>query len=570
MAPRPFNVRFGNLKKEGMTAVVFSRSNVAVSLTINGQTYSISLTVTGNDRGSADDAGVTYAGYRGTQVISGITAFQAYAWSATQSGITYSGTQYPAPQHKGQDFAVGYGTCFGPSATDDEQDTAWTFLNWYRQHGSLPYINTFFIDDIYYADGNFSYTYPTWVDPHGKTMETTVVQYRSQYDFSLLYGCWFGIFGPFYDPTDTALEFPMCHAAHHIDFMELLDNSAFMPSVGDHEFINNIWDANLATVPNQVHATAGAYDGNGYVVWTQLMQPLSGTTAAVTADAHALHWYCDLGSMRHIASDPSTQVTFGVDMYGAGQLADLRLVADGTQWFTSLGMPLGCREPPLNYYPTGFGYKSENFVVADYNNLMRTTGLTPKSLMDNNRTNGNLGATWIVRGDNHQGDCFYFMDAAGGGLAAESFNELCLNTMNDNVSSGTQYHPDYINWEAADGMRLVGGSAALYNAANPAVPLRKPARMTATIAEVWGSKPTPEVILRQYEIVRLVNDTGGYGDMAAYFHPELCRGDVTDHRGNVWRCVFEKRIVLYAGNEGFDLDEEPYQLTTTNINGGDL
>src|SRR3990172_4753348 len=108
--PRNLGVRFGNLTTTGATFVCFSRTSTAVTLTVDGTEYNVTLSAVGADRSVNDPAGSQTFGYAGSQAVTFSAGFTARNWTAVQGANNVSGTIAPAPGNT-DDYAFALSTC---------------------------------------------------------------------------------------------------------------------------------------------------------------------------------------------------------------------------------------------------------------------------------------------------------------------------------------------------------------------------------------------------------------------------------------------------------------------------
>ena len=551
---------FGALTTTGATAVILSLSSADITLSINGATYTNTPTKAGDDRGSADIAGDTHACYFTTQAVTGLTEDTVYPWTITQGVGSDSGQFKTSNSSKAAKFSIALPTCFNPNNADENGTTAYDFLQTYMQTTEYPMLAMVHADDIYYADGFFGAN-ATDFNSQGKEFSNDiqkVVDPRPEYDYALNYAMWAGILEPFYETTDTEQTTQIASGALSPAFQWCKSNTCFMPQWGDHEFQNNIgWTGGpaLTNVPNGYHETTGDYAGKGLNVWNDLMAPLQGTTAQ-SADTVANHWYVDFGSLRMILPDPVTNAVASTTVYGNNQIDDCLDLADGGQWFTAIVNPAVAGRGFTNYDAvyTETSYKDENHVLAEYNRLWVNEAQSPLSLMDNPNTNGQMGCTFMFRGDWHAAGWLRYYGSADTGIVAESFHEIGLCSVSG--SNGTSmYLKDTGNAALlTDEVEIIGGPTYSATIANGGA--SKPNIIVMTILEVDGTLTTPQAKVTQWDIEVWADGTSE----ADYFVTDI-PGRVVDGKGNTWRKHGEYTWALYGGNEGTNQDETPFEIT---------
>lgn len=572
MPVKNISARMGALTPNGCEFVILSMVSDAATLTVDGVDYAITMTTKlGNDRTGADANGDTHACYFATQTIIGLTAFTNISWSLVQGSNTDSGSFYTAPDVKNSKFSLCTGTCFNSGGNWGDEVSAWDLLRDYIDNNpEFPMLACLFSDDIYYADGAFSAS-ANAENAQGKTFQTSIALNgdRPEYDYALHYASWFGIMDTFYEAADTEHVTPKLSAAQSTAFQYCMSKMAFMPQWGDHEFSNNIaWSGGVAlnSYPNPYHQTGatadafndGGYDGKGLNTYNDVMLPLQGTSAQ-DADTHSNHWYSDFGCFRYLSFDPITAAVNAVSVYGEPQMDDMLNLADGGQWFTFVGNSgvAGRDTPAYDAQYTYYNYKDENYIESEYKYLWTNDGQSPLSFMDNPNTNGVMGSLVMTRGDWHSGAWYYWKAPAGAGIVAESIHEICLSTVN--TSPGTsQYLFGDSSYFETDNVEMLGGVSRILDSASDTGKVKN---LTMTIIEVDGTKSTPEIVIKQWNIEQAV---GEESELARFTNQTL--DTATDENGNKWRVMVERRIVRHSGdNEGYDLDETPFQVTKSIV-----
>jgi len=521
---QPFGVRFGAPTSTGMTVEILSQTNEDVSLTVDGNVYSgITMSAVGADRTQNDDSGSKIAAYFGTQVVTLSKRNENYAWSATQGANTRSGV-VPSFPDIGQDFAFALTTCFNPTRGEP---TAWSFLNWYRKNSPVKFFGTIHADDVIYADEGFAKFNYDWWDENGKGLEDWATEgksVQSEYNFVLMYALWFGVAGPFNQPGGSGVDGT---AAEDTDFFELMENSVFMPQRGDHDLESNLgWagGAALTDYPNAYWLSAGV-KAPGITVWETLMVPLHGTTINAS---HSDAWYVDLGPVRIIAADPTTNAVVGASALGNDQIDDILSLCDGSRPFTIINTSAIAQRDPATDADSivdriSDDYKDENYIASEYQRLVTddTTGLMART-----STNGISGNMFIVRGDWHGGGAYWYRAAADVGIAEEQFYEVDLNTVNKSFGGNGRH---------------------------------------CVLVEVRGSVYPPEIIVRRFSASQQL----GVGTYAALTNFE---GENPDNPGYVtidgtgWWCNFERKFQLWGSdNAGIAVSDPGTTLPSIQV-----
>ena len=550
-------VVFGNLGKTSATAVAYSKSATAISLIVNGKSFPITMAAVGADRPANDANGEIIAGYVGAVNVTGLEPYTLQEWSATQSSDTDSGS-FTTNGTRGQNCSIAVTTCF--SSTDNYGGlNAWQFLEAYmKQTPEYPMMSIVHLDDIFYADGALSAAQDGDSCAQGKTINSIswAGGAKAEYD----YACWYLTWANILDGWDNGLD----AAEANPSWEYCLTHTCFMPQWGDHEIANNIWEVDLTSVPNPFHETLNGYDGKALNVYNAMMKPLQGT-AAQNADTEANHWYADFCGIRVIAPDPITKSVPTVAMYGANQITDLLNTVDSQQPFKLMANPaMSGRIADDSLVANTNNYKSENFVRTEWDRVYVESGKTPKSLMDNPQTNGQVGNMVVTRGDWHSGLAYHYSAPASSGKAKENYTEVCLRTVNGSAPTST-YHGDAEAAAMAAGNVEVVGS--MYPPSvlggNPVVDKH----VTIMVIEYTGDRATPETVVRLWHPLRA---TDGSFDQEDVFHGGKACAELDDSKGIIWGCSYERKFRQYNdNNRGFAIDEEPpYELST--FSGGAL
>lgn len=594
MPVKSISCQMGALTPTGMTAVILSHSSAAATLSINGQNYPIDMTTAfGNDRNAdgagADIAGDTHVCYIGSQIITGLEPLTSYSWTVTQGENSDSGNHRTSTTSKATKIAVALATCF--NLTDSVDANGWAFLRQYIDNAeNPPLLAVLHVDDICYADGAFSGIQANAFNSQGKEFTDGLIipgtsMTYTQYDYSLYYAAWFGILDAFYNTSDTEQANPLLTAGLDEDMQYVRSRTAFMPSAGDHEYNNNLgWGVPMNDYPNGYHHTGindgtgtavsdGNYDGRGLLTYNAVMQPLSGTSAQ-NRDTNAKHWYADFGSFRYIAMDGTTNAVQNVTVYGNDQIDDVLDLFDGSVWWTCVGAPaMGCRASgSANAYPSYAAwlqseydisyqvkYKNESFVQSEHDRLWRNTGQTPKAILDNSFGNGTMGMAFMARGDWHNSIWARWSEPESAGKAAENIHEIGLQAFGNTAYGGNNLMGG-ANRDAQlslDNCELIG---ALTNLESDGF-TTKPNPVTVTIIEINGEKQTPEMRVIQWGL-----DTSANSGVSEIAHFANQNGrTLTDHKGNIWRVIGERKFIRHLGNDGYLLEESSWYLPKISL-----
>ena len=589
MPAYPLTLRFGKLKTDGFVVSAQGSYSGVVSVYVDDDYKGdITLTKVGDDRTTADQNGDLFAFWHGTMQISGLNPDTEYVVRGVQSTRSYQIYPRTLPDNKGSKIAIAPATCFAPRMTREDGVTGFDMLKAYMQNPDNPRVYVIpWLDDIYYAAGGHTNIDAGMVNAEGKIYDSEATgvfnskNERLQYGYAINYGIWFGIFSAFYSTADTGKTDPRADAALSPAFQWVMDRVAFMPQWGDWEFWQNInWNnsslgANTTDqFPNAFHKTdpalGGGWDGNAYLTYKQLMMPFQGTAIkdeAGSLDTEANHWYADFGAMRWIALDPITQARrdytndIQTAAFGNNQIDDaLNVIDSGDQWFTGVGNPAvaGRGYPTFSTVSGNPGYKSEQDVIAEYNRLWLNSGQTPKSIMDNSKSNGRMGSAVMFRGDWHIAPWLYWSAPAGSGLLAEEINEIGLATVNSSPGSTVSWDAD-LTGLSAENCELVGAASSL-------VALTKSNVTRMTICVIDGTASTPEMVIDSWELAQ----ESGKTDESAFVVSNVPDEFIIDENKNKWKLLGNKVFPLYAGNKGYTKTETKWQITKTNSDNGSL
>lgn len=444
---KPFRVIFGGAHDGVLSVVVWSFSSADLILTVGDQQVTLdSWTPVGEDNQPAHSEAMFVA----SAEIDIPTEFVQLAWTATQAEQTDSDAIWTQPGLR-SDFRILELTCNLIDYADEEQGEpnhgCWALAEQLiKDDASPPVAATHLIDDIVYVDG-------VQIDDTGYSGKVSTGRPDTtlkQFDYALGYAGGFGgLCGNAADPFG-------CVPGGLIPGLQYtLGNSRFREILGNHELgagmgrPETVGGTNGAARPNPFHATGtpgvdAPRDGAGIVVYNQLFGPLHGQRLAVMRDANALHYYDDFGPLRVVMTDIITNHTgtLGPTALGDDQIDDVLEMVDTDHPFKVV---------MLAHTPRAFSDGSAGFhdlsalYPSDYNRLMVATGNTPKSLMDNPRTNGIYGSLTIDQGDAHSGLVKWCYAPADDNVAREHVYVIQLGTVTrtSGLHSGTSFANGY-------------------------------------------------------------------------------------------------------------------------------
>ena len=117
---------------------------------------------------SLDLAGEDWVGYIGSYVFTGLQPLTNYNYTLVQGANNYSGSFYTNTSDKAAKFSLAFASCYTPAnmvfgsqnpATEGiDTGFSFDFLDWYIDNTEFPLLSLIFMDDIYYADGNFGFS----------------------------------------------------------------------------------------------------------------------------------------------------------------------------------------------------------------------------------------------------------------------------------------------------------------------------------------------------------------------------------------------------------------------------
>lgn len=400
MASRTVGVRVGNITKTTATAVLCSLTNTTTTFLVNGVTTTINSgdwTAIGTDAGSP-----TEAGFYKTISISSLTAFTEYSWTVTQGAWSNSGS-FRTAANATDDFTLFFASCFNRGSSGVEQPGFLSYIRDYQQNGALPVQAILWLDDLYYVD-------TLQVSGGGKVSADSPDNILREYEYALAWFAWMGMMD-----SDQTYPVPTLN--------DTLENSAFMPQWGDHEFTNDIKPGDAWVSATPYHATNPAvtgYDGVGLTAYQKLIQPLQGTGVSIKSlDTQSNHWAADFGIVRYIAADGITRATGTPLTTGLGnnQIDDILAAMNiSTPVFKLLGMYNELRTIGTGTYAVN--KTNEILPTSEYQRMFTTTGGT--SISTNKYTCGAHGVSIVLKGDNHSGAWSYLQAPASGGQAPET------------------------------------------------------------------------------------------------------------------------------------------------------
>jgi hypothetical protein len=395
-----------------------ARTVLVTSRTINASAgASPKLAKYCDDRGSNDPSGVTYVAWVGSSSLTGLTAGTRYYLKLVQGAVTETDVTTCTAPAAGTDFTVWLAGC-------DISHSLLANPTYQYGDGLYPTIKAqasadltvpafmVFADDLGYADGIGTPVFGTicLVDDATTGKQATGTAYTTglAYDYGVIYIALLGMLG------DTGSTGATLHHTSEWGRMAgrnwCVRNMPWAIQWGDHEFVDNAGQRSTAASAAFGYASARA----AFVDLFGLIQPTPDIkTLATTGN----HWALVLGDLKIIAPDPITFTTGGTfatypysyaAMYGTNQIDDLLNAANTSEPFKLMvwgytgqwpwkDPPYGALNPEVSYCQAPLALMQP----TEWARLHFNTGQTPKSLMDNVKTNGESGVLIHAHGDLH-------------------------------------------------------------------------------------------------------------------------------------------------------------------------
>jgi hypothetical protein len=197
---------------------------------------------------------------------------------------------------------------------------------------------------------------------------------------------------------------------------------------GDHEFNNDCghWSGALyvggsGTTPGSAAAQATPWYAPGKTAWDTLIGLANPTPTIKSVDTTANHWAWSLGDLLILCPDSITNgsgcpLMDGVPiladtLLGVGQITDLLNAANTAHPFKCFVLPTFDFQSWETVTDDSLGHGNgacgthiplQECSPSDYDQLVWSVGATPKSLMDNPKTNGTEGVLVLMHGDIHR------------------------------------------------------------------------------------------------------------------------------------------------------------------------
>lgn len=484
----PFGVRYGNPTATTRTMILSSLVNTAMSVLCNGVTYPVTLTAVGADKGSAP----AQAGYVGNITISGLVANLSYPYTVTQGANSRAGSIAKFITDTSADYSIFILACDNPLVTDNGLSISGLYptIKDYVLNGPLPTVGYFHSDDLGYVDGSFVDDVTNGLGVHKSTgLPQTSLK---EYDYSIGYLAQLGLMADINTSYDT--EFGRDEYR-----VWVRENLPLMPQWGNHEFdgLMGTMEAGAiavqtGAVPNAYHKTALGYNGVALVAWNNFFKPLQPdiTANSFIRSAGAVngnHWGINLPNLQIVGLDNITYSSgvASTQAYGPNIIDDALTYLNTTVPFKIPLMNHSIRSLGVNNQ--GAHYALENYVPTEYKRMFTALGGSPKSIMDNPNTNGNVGVTVTVHGDYHAGQVTQNNQVLAG-QATESFYSITGATVDGSAGHGAFGIIGH-TYSAAAG-EAVTGSTLKYRRTADSVPKAYVVRV-----DIYGSKSVKEMVI---------------------------------------------------------------------------
>ena len=390
-----------------------------------------------------DAAGETWVCWKGHTTLTGLSAGTRYWIKLTQGG-TIEGTTAgdgistcTAPA-TGTDFRIWGLSCDRADVSTDQDglDAGAPYPNfyghikaWQAAHPStLSFV--WFVDDFGYQDG-------TSVQDTVKKATGVAQSHGNAYDYGIAYT--HGLLGMGNDTADSPIA-----AGREVSRAWCLRNFNYLLMWGDHQF------ANQAGFNYALYNEGGEIFWNaGSTSWEELFAPLRPAISIATSSPDVgIHWGLALGDVYLVSPDGKGQMSGGGnEPYVAGvapqmlyyyadiQIDEMLTALDAaTQPFKIMGK--GDGDKNMLAVPTDMYYQHQpmkEHQPTEWARLFTRTGASPKSIMDNDKTNGTTGVFVCWCGDFHRSYVCHNESASYASNAAENWDCWC--------SGGVNHHP---------------------------------------------------------------------------------------------------------------------------------
>lgn len=406
-----------------------ARTTLVTSVTINSSAGAApKLAKYCDDRGASafdpgpDPAGVTHLCWVGSTTVTGLSASTRYYLKLTQGAVVETDASTCTAPATGTDFSVYFAGCDNSHNYDYvEGGGGWKNMARDIKQGYSVCRYLVFADDLGYADWLRTATFDGWDDTagSGKLMAMKPIFDPISYNYGYTYLALLGMLG---QNATSELKWGADR-----NRMFCMRNMPIAPQWGDHEFNNDCghWAGAMYTgtgsVPGSTAAQATPWYTPGKTAWDTLIGLVNPTPTIKSADATANHWAWSLGDLLILCPDAITNgsgcpLMDGVPiladtLLGVGQITDLLNAANTTHPFKCFVLPTFDFQSWETITNESLGHGNgkcgthiplQESSPQDYDQLVWSSGATPKSLMDNPKTNGTEGVLVLMHGDIHR------------------------------------------------------------------------------------------------------------------------------------------------------------------------
>lgn len=435
--PQPTSVKIvvASFTDAAITVSVYSdaaRTTLVTTVTVNASAGAVpKLAKYCDDRASStydpgpDVSGVTYLCWVGSTTITGLTANTRYFLKLVQvqggSTVTETDASTCTAPAAGTDFSVYFANCDNAHMFNYvEGGGGWKTIAQDIVRGYTQCKYLVWADDIGYADWLRTTDISGGTDAvTGKNISAKPIFDPIAYNYGYLYLVLLGMMG-----QDATSE--LAWGANR-NRMGCIRNMPIAWQWGDHEFNNDCghWAGALyvgtGSVPGSTAAQATPWYTPGKTAWDTLIGLANPTPTIKSADTTANHWAWSLGDLLILCPDSITNgsgcpLMDGVPiladtLLGVGQITDLLNAANTTHPFKCFVLPTFDFQTWETITNDSLGHGNgacgthtplQESSPQDYEQLVWSVGATPKSLMDNPKTNGTEGVLVLMHGDIHR------------------------------------------------------------------------------------------------------------------------------------------------------------------------
>lgn len=464
-------VRNGHATETTCKVLVASLYPGDAIVSCNGVSYPVTMNAIGADRGTPvtfNGASTSTAGYVGGVTITGLSSFTQYGYTASQDSRSASGGFRTAPSAP-DDFSLFFINCTQASGANNVEAGFFHNIQQYcEKPEALPVAAILHIDDYDYigalTTSNMDDSASTGHVATSASGHVTAA--RTEYDYALGFLGQCGLLG---DETKQAQ-----HTWNSEVRQYSVQNLNWLFQWGDWEVYNNIgWDYTTDAYAQAAYPVAKAVY---QATWGLINPPLLNT------GDRSIPFATTYGPVRVVAVDGVSNGNTignasanlppanpdGMTIHGNDQIDALLTALDTAEPFKIIMAMNSIRAlDATSITNSACGAQHAWFDAAplEYKRFFTRTGATPKSLMDNPKTNGADGQSLVLLGDFHETSVLKNSAAAYAGNAAESFMSVCAGTatgtngvgiVNAGIREGVTYNGSYIEHLQGNGSYATG------------------------------------------------------------------------------------------------------------------